>query len=166
MTRYCYGAAVFAILIALFTTSLGWCGMQQENQDVLSKSKIKKNSFKKGILRDIKKTLPKELRKCPILVTTVKLLRVNDELNLAEEWTVDVCQKETIYYVRTYDWPKGYNYIVRPRDERIAKEKELLKSTKDWLYDDENYRKEFFYLEEILTDDELKKINGRTPTTK
>ncbi len=161
MIRYYCGATVFAILMLLFTVSLGWCSAPQENQGVLSDSKIKKNSFKKEIIKRIKKSLPKDLRQCSIVVTDIKLLRADDEFNLAEEWTVNVCQEKIIYYVRMYDWPKGYDYSVKPREERIIQEKQALKSTKDWLYDDENYRKQFFYLEEILTDEELRKIRGQ-----
>lgn len=156
--NYC-GAVAFAIFIVLFTTSLGWCSAPQENEGVLADSKIKKNSFKKEIIKRIKKSLSEDLRKCPIVVTNIKLLRADDEYNLAEEWTVNACQEKITYFVRMYDWPERYDYSVKPREDRIAQEKQALKSTKDWLYDDENYRKQFFYLEEILTDDELKKIN-------
>lgn len=156
MTRYYCGVAVFAILIVLFTTSSGRCSVQQENQDVLANSKIKKNSFKKEIMQRIKKTLPKDLRKCSIVVTDVKLLRADDEFNLAEEWTVNVCQETKVYFVSTSTSPKGYWVnSVTTREEQFALEKKTLKEWKAFL-DDEKFTKGFYYFEEILKDPEFK----------
>lgn len=131
--------------------------MQQENQGVLADSKIKKSSFKREIVQRIKKTLLKHLRKCSIVVTDIKLLRADDEFNVAEEWTVDVCQETKVYFVSTSTSPKGYWVnSVTTREERFALEKKTLREWKAFL-DDEKFTKGFYYSEEILNDDEFKK---------
>jgi hypothetical protein len=154
--NYC-GTVVFAILIVLFTVSLGWCSSPQENQAVLVESKIKKSSFKKEIIKRIKKSLPERLRKCPVIVTDVKLLRADDEFNVAEEWTVDTCQEKQVYFVSTSTSPKGYWVNnVTTREEQFALEKKTLR---EWraLLDDEKFTKGFYYFDEILNDDEFKR---------
>ncbi|MBF0523402.1 MAG: hypothetical protein HQL24_10165 [Candidatus Omnitrophica bacterium] len=157
MIRYHYGGAVCATLIVLLMTSLGWCGVQQENQGILAGSRIKKNSFKKEIVQRIKKTLPERLKKCSIVVTNIKLLRADDEFNVAEEWTIDTCQEAKVYFVSTSTSPKGY-WInsVTTREERFALEKKTLREWKAFL-NDEKFTKGFYYLEEILNNDEFKK---------
>ncbi|GEM_PF-6183085 len=145
MTRYYCEVAVFAILIILLTTSLGWCSAPQENQSVLANSKIKKNIFPK-VFRDIKKTLPKELKKCPIVVTDIKLLKAGNDS--AEDWTVDICQETKVYFVYTY-WLKGfYGHIVKPKEEQFTKEKEIWDGSKKLGYE-ETWRKALFYVDEI-----------------
>lgn len=158
MTRYYCGLAVFAILILLFTKSLGWCGAQQENQGVLADSKIKRDSFKREIIQRIKKILPKHLRKCSIVVTDIKLLRADDEFNVAEEWTVDACQETKVYFVSTSTSPKGYWVnSVTTREEQFILEKKTLREWKAFL-DDEKFTKGFYYFEEIVNDDEFKEL--------
>lgn len=150
MARYYCGAAVFAILIALFTTSLGWCDMQQENQNVLVNSKIKKSSFKK-IFQDIKKTLPKELRQCPIVVTDVKLLKQKNG-GVAEDWTVNICQETKDYFISTFH-PKGYFCEVVLKEDQFAHEKKLWNAVKNDTDADE-WRAALFYVDEIEATDQ------------
>ena len=148
MVHYHYRVIFFAIVIILFTASLG-VSKQYENQSILSESKIKKKSFKKGIVRRIKKTLSKELRKCPVVITNIKLFRAADEFNVDEEWTVDICQEIKVYFVSTSTWPKGY-WIdsVELKKERIAREKKILNVAKK-LGTEEAWRDDLFYIDEI-----------------
>ena len=60
-------------IIMFFAISLGCC-VNLKDQNVLANSKIKEKSFKK-VFREIKKTLPRELRKCQIEVVDIKLLK-------------------------------------------------------------------------------------------
>lgn len=153
MNRYYCGVAVFAILMVLLTISLGWCGAQQENQSVLANSKIKKNIFPK-VFRDIQKTLPKQLRKCPIVVTDIKLLKAGNDS--AEDWTVNICQETRVYFVYTY-WLKGlYGHIVKSKEEQFAKEKKIWEAAKK--HEDEEYwRDVLFYLDEFEAMDQAEK---------
>lgn len=147
MTRYYWGVTVFIFLTAPFTTSFGWCNAKLDNQNVLTESKIKKSSFKK-IVREIKNTLPKELRKCPVVVTKIKLLREKDEFNVDEEWMVDVCQTKKFYFVSTSDWPKGYWVdSVELKEERVSREKRMLSIAKK-LGTTEEWRDDFFYIDD------------------
>ncbi len=153
MARYYCGIAVFAILIVLFTTSSGRCDVQRENQGVLAESKIKKSSFKK-VFRDIQKTLPKQLRKCPIVVTNIKLLK-RENGGVAEDWTVDICQETKVYFISTFH-PKGYFCTVVPKEEQFAHEKKLWNAVKD---DDDaaEWRATLFHIDEIEAIDQGEK---------
>ncbi len=144
----------FLVFVILFTTpSLG--GAELMKQDVLAQSKIKKSSFKK-VFNEIKKILSKEFKKCSIIVTDIKLIRADDELNVAEEWTVDICREKKVYFVSSSTWPEGYwiNNVIT-REERFAWEKQLLKKTIFWI-DDKDYTKDFYYFNEILKEDEFR----------
>ena len=109
---------LFVFVALLATSSLG--GAELMNPDILSQSKVKKSSFKQ-ILNDIKKTLPKELRKCSIVVTDIKLLKHENE-RVWEDWTIDICQETRVYYIDTFT-PKGYYCTVMLKEEAFAKEK-------------------------------------------
>ena len=145
MTRYYCGLAVFAILIILFTISLGWCGAKQENQGVLANSKIKKNIFPK-VFRDIKKTLPNQLKKCPIIVTDIKFLKAGNDS--AEDWTVNICQETKVYFVYTYLLKGFYGHIVKPKEEEFSEEKKFWDAAKKFGHE-ETWRKALFYVDEI-----------------
>ena len=145
MIRYYCEVAVLAILIVLFTASLGWCRAQHENQDVLANSKIKKNIFPK-IFRDIKKTLPNQLKKCPIIVSDIKLLKAGNDS--AEDWTVNLCQETRVFFVYDYSLKGFYLYIVKPKEEQFAKEKEIWNAAKKFG-DEEIWQKTLFYVDEI-----------------
>ena len=77
------------------------------------------------------------------------MLRADDEFNVAEEWTVDICQETKVYFVSTSTSPKGY-WInnVTTREEQYALEKKTLREWKAFL-DDEKFTKGFYYFEEI-----------------
>ena len=146
MTRYYYGVVVVSILIVLVTTSLGWCGAQQENQGVLANSKIKKNIFPK-VFRDIKRTLPKELRQCPIVVTDIKLLKTESDA-ATEDWTVNICQETKVYCVQAY-WLKGsYLESVKSKEEVLARQKAIWETAKK-IGNEEEWRDTLFYIDEI-----------------
>src|SRR3989338_665895 len=147
MTRnYCV-AVVFAILIVLFMPSLGRCNVQQENQDVLANSKIKKNVFEK-VFRDIKKTLPEHLKKCPIIVTDITFRQRKYKYNnIAEEWTVDVCQERKVYFI-VDESPYGGHYTVEPKEERMAREKKIWDAVKNDDKDGE-WRSTLFYVDQL-----------------
>ncbi|MFA5060644.1 MAG: hypothetical protein WC676_08485 [Candidatus Omnitrophota bacterium] len=115
------------------------------NLDVLSQSKIKKSSFKQ-VFNDIKKTLPKELKKCPIAVTDIKLLKAGNDS--AEDWTINICQETKVYFVYGYLLKGYYGYVVKPKEEQFAKEKKLWDATKKFK-DEETWRKALFYVDEI-----------------
>ena len=156
-----YSRIFFFIIIVILFSSSSVSSSPQVDQGILVYSKIKKNSFKKEILRRIKKTLPKNSRRCLFIVSDIKLLRANDEFNVAEEWTIDICQQTKVYFVSTSTWPKGYWVNnVTTRDERFFWEKDLLKKTASWIHD-KNYTKDFYYFEEILKDDEFTEIRRR-----
>ena len=147
MTRYYCGAAVFAILIVLFTPSLGRCNVQQENQSVFATSKIRKSVFGK-ILQDIKKTLPEQLKKCPIVVTDIIFRQRKYKYNsIAEEWTVDICQGRRVYFIID-ESPYGSHYTVEPKEERMEREKKIWDTVKN---DDEDgeWRATLFYADEF-----------------
>lgn len=136
------------ILILLPSVSSGM-SQKYENQSILSESSIKKKSFKGEILQRIRRTLSKDLRKCPVVVAKIKLFRKDDEFNVDEEWTVYVCQETKKYFVSTSDWPKGY-WIdsVELKKERIARERKLLKISEK-LGTKEGWKDDFFYIDEI-----------------
>jgi len=145
MTRYYYGAVVFVILIGLFITSFGWCSAQPLDQDILNESKIKKSSFKK-VFQEIKKTLPKELNQCSIVVTDIRLLK-SEKDSVAENWTVEVCQDKREYFVSTYN-PKGYFCTVTPKEKVFSVEKAFWNAAKkDGT--EEKERGKFFYIDEL-----------------
>jgi len=148
MAQHHYRTILFVIMIMLFTPSLAMSN-QYQNQTVLSESKIKKKGFQKEIIQRIKKALPKELRKCSVVVTSIKLFKADDEFNVDEEWTVDICQQRRIYFVSTSTWPKGY-WIdsVESKEERITREKKLLDVAKK-LGTEETWREDLFYIDEI-----------------
>lgn len=152
MDRYYWGVVVF-VLILLFTPSFGRCNVQQENQDVLIKSKIKKDIFPE-VFRDIKKALPKQLKKCPIIVTDIKFLKAGNDN--AEDWTVNICQETKVYFVYAYLLKGFYGHIVKPKEEQFAKEKEIWDAAKKFG-DEETWRKALFYVDEIEAMNENKK---------
>ena len=147
MFHYLYKVIFFVTVIIMSTASLG-ISDQYENQDILANSKIKEKSFKK-VFGDIKKTLPKELRKCQIEVIDIKLLK-NEGSGVGENWTVKVCQDTKEYLVTTFH-PKGYYCNVIPKEEALAKEKRL------WEGDKETWRNALYYIDEIEAMDQSNK---------
>ncbi|MCK5215178.1 MAG: hypothetical protein KAR05_07495 [Candidatus Omnitrophica bacterium] len=123
MARYYFRVNFLTIMIILFTASLGYSATYNINQDVLKNSKIKKKSLKKQIFRRIIKTLPKEVKKCPIVVTDIAFRQRKSEYNsVAEEWTVDICQEAKVYFIID-ESPYGGYYTVEPKEARKAREK-------------------------------------------
>lgn len=120
-------------------------GTELMNQDILTQSKIKKSSIKK-VLDDIKKTLPKELKKCQIVVTDIKLLKREKE-SVAENWIIEVCQDTKEYFVSTYH-PKGYFCTVTPKEKVISFEKAFWNAAKKDGTEEQD-RGKFFYIDEI-----------------
>ena len=131
------------IVILLATSSSG--GADLMNLNILSRSKVKESSFKQ-ILNDIKKTLPKELRQCAILVTDIRLLK-RENNNVAENWTVEVCQDKREYFVSTYH-PKGYFCTVTPKEKVFAFEKVFWNTAKKDGTEEKN-KMQFFYIDEL-----------------
>lgn len=155
MIRCYYGVVVLAFFLILVTPTLGSGNVQQENQRVLTESKIKKSSIKKA-LQDIKKTLSGELRNCPIEVIDVKLLKYDEsDGDVGENWTVKVCQDEKEYLITTFH-PKGYYCTVVPKQEQLAKEIKTWNAAKK--HNDEDYwRDVLFYIDEIEAMDKNEK---------
>jgi len=142
---YYFRVNLVVIVILLTTSSFG--GAELMNPDVLSQSRIKKISFKQ-ILNDIKKTLPKELRKCSIVVTDIAFLQREYKYpNIAEEWTIDVCQEKKVYFIAD-ESPKGKYYTVTPGGKRLNKEKEIWNAVKN-DDDDGEWRATLFYINKI-----------------
>jgi hypothetical protein len=127
-------------IILLAMPSLG--GAELMNQDVLAQSKIKESSFKQ-IFNDIKKTLPKELKHCPILVANIKLLKQKNG-GVAEDWTVNICQETRAYFVSNLH-PKGYFCEVVPREDQLAHEMKIWNAAKK-DGDEDYWRKILFYV--------------------
>ena len=153
MIRYYCGVAVFTILIVLFTPSFGRCSVQRENQEVLAFSKIRKKNIKQ-VLNDIKRTLPKQLKECPIIVTDIKLLKQEDE-RVWEDWTVDVCQEKKIYFIDTYA-PKRYCCTVMTKEEALIKEKPIWKAAKKHA-DEEYWRNKLPHIADLEAMDQIEK---------
>jgi hypothetical protein len=153
-------------LILIILTLEGCASFSEINsqgldQGVLAESRIE-DRFKKGIIWKINKILPKKLKKCPIIITNVKVLRPNDDFYKAEEWTAKICQKEKVYFINKVShervtYSNRIAYIVMTREEKFEMEKAGLKKSFVFL-DDEEFKKGFYYLEEILGDDEVEKL--------
>ncbi|HQO58826.1 MAG TPA: hypothetical protein PLT76_08935 [Candidatus Omnitrophota bacterium] len=166
-TKIVYFKLVFIVMIFFSATGCvsmiqqysprrtSWCNTQRDNQNVLVNSKIKENFFP-IVFREIKKTLPKQLKKCPIIVADIKLLKAGNDR--AEDWTVDICQETKVYFVYAY-WLKGsYLCIVKPKGEQFVKEKEIWDAAKKFG-DEETWRKALFYVDEIET---MEQVNHST----
>lgn len=134
----------FVIIMVFLSTGLLEAA-ESMNQNILAESKIKKSSFKRAF-KEIKKTLPQELKKCQIIVKNIKFL--NADKDSAEEWAVDVCEEKKVYFVYGY-LLKGYSgLVVKLKEEQFAKEKEIWTGAKKFG-DEETWRKTLFYFDEI-----------------
>ncbi len=145
MTRYYCGAAILAALMVLLVANWGLCSVPQENQEVLSKSKIKKNEFSR-IFRNIRKTLPDQSKKCPIIVSGINFLQAGNDN--AEDWTVNVCEETKSFFVYAYLLKGAYLCIVKPKGEQFEKEKKIWDAAKK-SGDEATWRKALFYIDEI-----------------
>ena len=145
MFHYYCRVSIFFVMVFLFTTSLGYCA-KLVDQSVLIGSKIKEKSFKK-VFRDIKKTLPKELRKCQIEVIDIKLLKDEDR-GVGENWTVEVCQYIKKEYLVTTIHPKGYYCTVISKEEALSQDKRYWEAAKKFGTE-EVWRDTIMYIDEI-----------------
>jgi len=120
-------------------------GKKQENQSILSESKIKKKSYRK-VFREIKKTLREELKECTINVIKIKILKHKNEFS-AEEWSVDICTERKDYVIDTFH-PKGYFLAVFEKLKIFEKEKKMWKTIKK-LGSQEKWRDGLLYFDEL-----------------
>lgn len=135
---------MFVIMVMLFIFSIESIA-QPEDRSILNESKIKTKSFNK-VFRDIKKTLSKESKKCPIEVTDVKLLKSKDG-GVAEDWTVSICEETKVYLVTTFH-PKGYYVSVIPKEEALAQDIKYWRAAKKFGTE-ETWRDTMIYIDEI-----------------
>lgn len=135
-----------SILGAVILLSMSPMGdAEHMNPDVIGQSKIKKSSFKQ-IFNDIKKTLPKKMRRCPMVVTKIKLLKEEND-GVAEDWTIDVCRETKVYLVSTFQ-PKGYYCDVILKEEALTQEIKYWEAAK--RHGDEDFwRESLLYVDEI-----------------
>jgi len=151
MTKYYNKVILITMIIVLSTPTLG-ASNQFENQDVLTESKVKKKSFKK-IFKYIKKTLPKESRKCQIEIVDIKLLK-DDKSGIGENWTVKICEDVREYLVTTF-YPKGYYCNVMTKEDALAKEKRLWDSDKK--FGGNVWTNSLYYIDELEAMDQSEK---------
>lgn len=126
-------------------TSAGWSNNQYESQDILTTSIIRKKAIPK-VFRDIKKTLPQKLKKCPVVVVDIRLLEAGDDR--AEDWTINVCQEKRTFFVYAYSLKGSYFCIVKSKEEQFTKEQGIWNAAKK-SGDEKIWQKALFYIDEI-----------------
>ena len=145
MNYYHYRKFFIATFILLSMTSLG-LSAQYKNQSVLVNSKIKNNAFGK-IFKDIKKTLPRNLRRCSMIVKDIDLVKIESGASM-EDWVINICRETRIYCVQAY-WLKGSYFVsVKPKNEVLARQRSIWNTAKESGNED-LWEDSLFYIDEI-----------------